>query len=101
MNAEWTDYPSLISVKALPDHHLLCEFDNGDVRRYDFRRHLHLDMFHLIRDPDFFRAVQTDRHGLGAIWNDDMDIAASELWLNGETISSSSSESNPEILKSR
>ena len=90
MNEEWTDYPKLISVEALPEHHLLCRFDTGDTRRYDFRRHLHLDMFQLIRDQDYFRAVQADPHGLGAVWNDDMDIAASELWLNGTPIASHS-----------
>ncbi len=90
MNATWTDYPKLTSVKALPDHRLLCTFNNGDARQYDFTRHLHLDMFRLIRDPDLFRAVHPDRHGLGAVWNDDMDIAASELWLNGEVIAATS-----------
>ena len=90
MNKEWKDYPSLTSVKALPDYHLLCAFDNGDVRRYDFRRHLGLPMFQLLNEPAFFRAVQTDPHGLGAVWNDNMDIAASELWLNGEAVEESS-----------
>lgn len=91
MNETWTDYPRLISVEALPEHHLLCRFANGDARRYDFRRHLHLDMFQLIRDPAYFRAVHADPHGLGAVWNDDMDIAASELWLNGVPVDSTAS----------
>jgi len=96
MNEEWKDYPALVSVKALPEHHLLCHFDNGDLRCYDFRRHLHLDMFQLIRDPAYFRAVKADPHGLGAVWNDDMDIAASELWLNGEPLSSTAPSLMPE-----
>jgi hypothetical protein len=92
MNEEWKNYPRLLSVSALPEHHLLCRFDNGDIRRYDFRRHLDLDMFQLIRDPAYFRAVQVDPHGLGAVWNDAMDIAASELWLNGLPIEETSDQ---------
>jgi hypothetical protein len=92
MNEEWKNYPRLLSVSALPEHHLLCRFDNGDIRHYDFRRHLDLDMFQLIRDPAYFRAVQVDPHGLGAVWNDAMDIAASELWLNGLPIEETSDQ---------
>ena len=83
MNEEWKDYPSLASVKALPDHQLLCSFHNGEQCCYDFRPHLALPMFQLLKESAYFRAVQTDPHALGAVWNDDMDIAASELWLNG------------------
>lgn len=86
----WYMVPSLKSVAALPDHQLLCTFDNGDLRRYDFCKHLALPMFQLLREPAFFRAVEADPHGLGAVWNDQMDIAASELWLNGTPV-------NPEL----
>jgi Protein of unknown function (DUF2442) len=90
MNDEWTDYPLLDSVSPLPDHHLLCSFRNGEHRRYDFRPHLALPMFQMLREEAWFRGAQADPHGIGVVWNDDMDIAASELWLNGEPIEESS-----------
>jgi hypothetical protein len=93
MSNEWTDYPLLDSVKALPGHKLHCVFRNGEQRGYDFRPHLALPMFQLLREPAFFRTVHVDSHGLGAVWNDDMDIAASELWLNGQPVEQTSATS--------
>lgn len=89
MNQEaYTHYPKAKEVTALPGHQLRVRFDNGATRLYDFNRHLHLDMFHPLKDEALFRTVRVDAGGYGVSWNDDMDIAASELWLNGEPLSS-------------
>jgi hypothetical protein len=86
MSATVINYPKIASAAALPGHQLEVRFRNGDVRRYDFRQHLSLPMFRLLQDEAFFKAVQVDTTGYGLVWNDDMDIAASELWLNGQPI---------------
>jgi hypothetical protein len=81
----YTSHPRITEVTALPGHQLQVCFDNGAIRHYDFRPHLDLDMFQLLRNEAFFRAVKVDAGGFGLSWNDDMDIAASELWLNGRS----------------
>lgn len=91
----YTPYPRITEAQALPGHQLRVRFDNGDIRDYDFRPHLALDMFHLLQNEVFFRAVKVDVGGFGLSWNDDMDIAASELWLNGQPVDEMSDELAP------
>jgi hypothetical protein len=79
----YTHYPKAKEVAALPGHQLRVRFDNGETRLYDFSAHLNLEMFHLLKNEALFRAVHVDAGGYGISWTDDMDIAASELWLNG------------------
>jgi Protein of unknown function (DUF2442) len=79
----YTHYPKAKEVAALPGHQLRVSFDNGETRLYDFSLHLHLDMFQLLKNDSLFRTVHVDAGGYGVSWTDDMDIAASELWLNG------------------
>ena len=86
----YTLYPKATEVAAIPGHRLRVRFDNGEIRLYDFRPHLELDMFHLLKNEAFFRTVHLDAGGYGVSWNDDIDIAASELWLNGQPIEQSS-----------
>ena len=38
-----------------------------------------------LADDPLFRSVQTDPHGYGVVWSDDIDLAELELWLHGET----------------
>ena len=86
----YTLYPRITDAQALPGYHLRISFDKGETRDYDFRPHLALDMFHLLQNEAFFRAVKVDVGGFGLSWNDDMDIAASELRLNSQLISKKS-----------
>lgn len=81
-------YPRITQALALPGHHLRVRFDNDETRDYDFHPHLGLDMFHLLKSEAFFRAVRVDPGGYGLSWNDDMDIAASEIWLSGQPVES-------------
>jgi hypothetical protein len=94
-STSFTHHPKILEVAALPGHQLLVTFDDGHSRQYDFTRHLDLDMFHLLRSEPFFRAVRVDAGGYGLSWNDDMDIAASELWLNGTPAGHKSPVSSP------
>lgn len=88
----YTFYPRITEAATLPGHQLRVRFDNGETRDYDFRPHLSLDMFQLLQSEAFFRAVKVDVGGFGLSWNDDMDIAASELWLNGQPVDETSHE---------
>lgn len=86
MSTTTASFPKIASVAALPGYRLRVNFRNGDVRVYDFAVHLERDEFRLLNMEAFFNAVRVDASGYGLIWNDEMDIAASELWLNGEPV---------------
>ena len=86
MNDTFSSYPKIASAVALSGHQLRVQFRNGDLRQYDFSPHLSREEFRLLNTEAFFKAVQVDMSGNGLSWNDSMDIAASELWLNGQPI---------------
>jgi hypothetical protein len=81
------NYPKVISVRPLPGKRLRVEFDNGDVREYDCAPLLELPAFQALKDEGFFRSVRADSHGYGIIWNDEVDLAESELWIHGTPVS--------------
>lgn len=80
---DWPSYPKVSDVQALPDHHLLVTFRNGEQRRYDFKPLLSKPVFHPLKNSTLFATVKADPSGYGIVWNDDLDLAESELWLNG------------------
>jgi len=79
-----TTYPKIRTVKPRPGKILLVTFDNGDRRVYDCTPLLQSEVFHPLRDDAIFRCAHADSHGYGVIWNDDIDLAESEIWLNGQ-----------------
>ncbi len=76
-------YPKVLAVEVMSDYILRVTFADGSVKRYDCAPLLEQPAFRLLRDRAFFRAVHADRHGYGVVWNDDLDLAESELWLHG------------------
>ncbi len=78
-----TTYPKIRDVKPRKGKTLLVTFDNGDRRVYDCTPLLRSDAFQPLRDDAIFRCAHADSHGYGVIWNDDVDLAESEIWLNG------------------
>lgn len=48
-----------------------------------------IDAFASLRTvPGLFEQVRTDPGGYGVSWNDDIDLDGSELWENGQPVSS-------------
>lgn len=76
--------PRIKKVKAKDDRYLIVEFDNHVTKRYDVRPLLSREMFHLLKDPAFFRAAKVDTGGYAVYWNEDIDLSENELWTNGE-----------------
>ena len=76
-------YYKVKSVEALPLKRLQVTFENGEVRVYDYNRLLAEPSFRSLQDDAFFQNVHADPHGYGVLWNDDVDIAESELWIHG------------------
>ena len=86
MTTYYTTYPKIKSVRPRPGKALLVEFENGVRKSYDCTPLLQSEAFRPLQDEAIFRSVHADSHGYGVIWNDDLDLAESEIWLNGQLV---------------
>ena len=75
--------PKILSVQAVEDRKLLVKFVNGIEKIYDCNPLLCLEMFEVLKNDAFFKAVKVDAGGYGISWNDDTDLSEYELWTNG------------------
>lgn len=89
--SKWPDYPRIVSVEALSGFQLRVAFVNGETRLYDFTTKSGMPATELLRDEALFKTAHVDVGGYGIVWNDDLDIAESELWLNGRPVESPAS----------
>lgn len=78
-------YPKVKSVTPLPGKRLRVMFATGEARIYDCNRLLDEPPFAALRDDVFFRNVHVDQVGYGIVWNDNVDLSESELWIHGTT----------------
>ncbi len=78
-----TTYPTVRAVHPLPDKKLHVNFSTGEVRIYDCRPLLSQQPFRALEDESLFVRVHADPQGYAVIWNDEIDLAESELWLHG------------------
>lgn len=85
---EMKTYPKVKNAYALCGKRLVVVFDNGETKIYDCSRLVEDDAFALLKNETMFRSVRVDPFGYGVIWNDEMDLAESELWINGQTTAS-------------
>lgn len=79
-------YPKVKTVSAIDDHTLIVEFDNSHKKKYDVQPLLEKKMFHPLKDPKLFKAVQVEKGGYAVVWNSDIDISEHELWSHGQEV---------------
>lgn len=80
-------YPKIQEVEARPGRQLLVRFRNGVTKLYDCGKILESPAFEPLRDNDaLFGKVRADPHGYAVIWNDDLDLAESEVWIGGKVV---------------
>ena len=79
-----TSYPRIISVKPLTGKRLLVGFSNGVTKVYDCTPLIANEAFKPLSDEALFRSVHPEPNGYGVIWSDEIDLAESELWINGK-----------------
>lgn len=80
-------YPLIADVEAQPNKRLLVRFRNGVKKLYGCKRILALPAFESLRsDEALFRCAHADKHGYGVIWNDELDLAESEVWIGGHVV---------------
>ena len=77
-------YPKIQSVSPLSGKRLRVTFVTGTTKLYDCTPLLEEESFIPLKDECFFRHAHADHAGYGVVWNDDIDLAESELWLNGK-----------------
>jgi Protein of unknown function (DUF2442) len=79
-----TTYPRISAVKPLLGKRLLVTFTTGERKIYDCTPLLNDEAFHPLHDEQLFRQVRSDVGGCAVVWDDSIDLAESELWLNGK-----------------
>jgi hypothetical protein len=77
-------YPKVKSVTPLSGKQLFVTFTTGDTRVYDCTPLLNDSSFYSLKDDIFFKNIHVDPTGYGVVWNDDIDLSESELWINGK-----------------
>ena len=75
-----------VSVETLPGCCLRVVFRDGVVKTYDMKRLFdHLPQLKALEeDPLLFAAARVSPGGYGIIWNEDLDLDCSEIYVNGE-----------------
>jgi hypothetical protein len=81
-------YPKIKTVLPLDDCCLQVTFDNAVCKIYDCKPLLDKPVFAPLADNWLFHAVRVDQGGYGISWNDEIDLAESELWTHGEPLES-------------
>jgi hypothetical protein len=82
--------PTIHTVTAQPNYHLLVTFSNRVQKLYDCRPLLTRPPFALLQTPAFFAGVRVDPGGYGVSWDDVRDLSEYELWTNGVVVSEGS-----------
>lgn len=81
-------YHKIKTIKALDNLKLLAVFQDGTEKEYNVRA---LDSIfpqfkELEKNPELFAQVKVDVGGYGISWNDELDLAADEIWECGITV---------------
>ena len=67
---------------------LICEFENGIKKKYDIK--ILLEKYKIFKklkeNRELFNHVVVDSGGYGISWNEEIDLAAEEIWENGEEV---------------
>lgn len=62
---------------------LICEFENGIKKKYDLKQLMEKYSIFKRLDKELFNKVIVDSGGYGISWNEEIDLAAEEIWENG------------------
>jgi hypothetical protein len=76
-------YPKIQNVESRNGKQLFVTFKNGTKKIYDCSPLLEDNNFKPLLYDALFNFVQVDKHGYGIVWNDELDLSESELWING------------------
>jgi hypothetical protein len=100
MKTGWA-YPRVKAVQPLTDKKLLVTFDNGVKKVYDCRPLLDSEVFAPLWNEALFRRVRAEDHGYAVVWTDEIDLAESELWLNGTPVAGEAERTENFVARDR
>ena len=78
-------FHKLQGVFPMEDFVLGCKFRNGAIKLYDIKPLIReISAFaYFTEHPEAFKQVSISPGGNGIIWNDELDLSAEEVWVNG------------------
>ena len=78
-------FHKITSVKPVENFFLLVNFENGEKKKYNVSPLFEKwETFETLKSvKGLFEQVKVDSGGYGISWNDDIDLAAEELYCNG------------------
>jgi len=77
-------YPKVESVAPLPGKRLRVTFSSGVSKVYNCAPLLKSEPFAPLKSDAFFAKARPAHGGYGIVWNDEVDLSESELWLRGK-----------------
>jgi hypothetical protein len=83
------------NIEVLQDYRLRVLFVTGDIKIYDCKPLLCKEAFIPLVNENFFKKVKVDTGGYGIVWSDEIDLAETELWINGKPENSQVAEDIP------
>lgn len=78
------NYPKIVNIEVKENYQLFIVFSNGVSKLYNCEPLLKQEAFAKLNNKFFFNQVHVDTGGYGIIWDDNIDLAESELWINGQ-----------------
>ena len=78
-------FHKLQGVFPMEDFVLGCKFLNGAIKLYDIKPLIReISAFaYFTEHPEAFKQVSISPGGYDIIWNDELDLSAEEVWVNG------------------
>lgn len=77
-------FHKIVKVEPLKRQILKVYFEDGKIKYYDMNKAIkEIKALEPLKDENIFKKAFVDIGGYGIIWNDVMDIAGEELYING------------------
>jgi DNA-binding XRE family transcriptional regulator len=78
-------YNRISKVNFYSNYIAICEFNDGSIKEYDFKKLFNkYPIFKRLKDePNLFINGYVASGGCGIIFNDELDIASEEIYING------------------
>ena len=80
------------NIEVLQGYRIRVIFVTGEIKIYDCKPMLQKEAFKPLKNENFFKKVKVDAGGYGIVWSDEIDLAESELWINGKSENSQVAE---------
>ncbi len=78
-------FHKIVKLKTLPDYMLYAEFDDGVIKTYNIGSLFDkFPVFQALQNKSLFSLAKIDIGGYGVVWNDEIDIDAQEIYVNGK-----------------